>query len=50
MKIGTLICKLWGHKFCYKEPLIINNYHAPSWRKPIKTDYCVRCGTLKETK
>lgn len=46
MKIGTWVCCLFGHKFSWKKPLIINNYHALSWREPIKTDYCVRCGII----
>ncbi len=44
MNKGTIWCKFFGHKFSWKKPLVINDYHAPSWREPILTDYCVRCG------
>ena len=50
MKIGTLQCKLFGHKFVYNKRI---KWYKEGWQfpeyfiKPIQTDFCVRCGKEK---
>lgn len=46
MKIGTLQCKIFGHKFVYQIQKL-NESGYVSHYEPVQTDFCVRCGKEK---
>jgi len=50
MKIGTLHCKLFGHKFVLESREYIgrDSLYNKFYVKYIKTDFCIRCGIIKE--
>lgn len=51
MKIGTLWCRLWGHKFLWKgtPPEDQKNLGYGEYITVIKKiNYCVRCGITRE--
>lgn len=51
MKIGTIWCKLWGHKFLFKGYIPkdqINLAYGDRIKSTVKMGFCVRCGITRE--
>lgn len=45
MKIGTLLCNIFGHVFVYES--YVDDANHCRHHTPIRTDFCIRCGIDK---
>lgn len=46
-KVGTIWCKLFGHKFLFRS-IIQGGGYTKKYVKPV--NYCIRCGFLRKPK